>query len=65
MLRSPSDLGSEDQRRVELAGCSMPRGFFTQFLEEDFYEKSCDIEPCNLTKITVYNKKDECVSGIV
>ena len=31
MLRSPSDLGSEEQGWVELAGCSVLRGFFTFF----------------------------------
>ena len=32
MLRSPEDLESEDQREVELAGCSGKDGFFYLFL---------------------------------
>ena len=50
MLRSPEDLGSEDQRWVELTGCSGKDFFYlflfwamkNQLLEKHFYRKGCE-----------------------
>ena len=41
-LRSPGDLGSEDQRGVELEDCSGKEGFLKSVFGKDFNGKGCE-----------------------